>query len=46
LPDEVLVTFHVPTAPNESPEAGNREYLYDDAGVRQLLIDSGAVSSR
>ncbi|MGH2386623.1 MAG: hypothetical protein ACRDIE_00355, partial [Chloroflexota bacterium] len=46
LPDELLFTFQVPMAPNEPPEAGNREYLYDDAGVRQLLIDAGGAAGR
>jgi hypothetical protein len=46
LPDEMLITFQVPTAPNEPIEAGKREYLYDDAGVRQLLIDAGAAAGR
>jgi hypothetical protein len=46
LPDEVLVTFRVPMEPNEEPETANREFLYDDAGVRQLLISAGSPAGR
>ena len=46
LPDEVLVTFRVPMEPNEAPETASREFLYDDAGVRQLLIGAGSPAGR
>jgi len=41
LADEVLFTFR-PAATNPSVgESPSREFLYDDAGVRQLLLGNG-----
>ena len=38
LADEVLFTFRPASGGSESGESTTREFLYDDAGLRQLLL--------
>ncbi len=41
LADEVLFTFRLATTNPGAGESSSREFLYDDAGVRQLLLGNG-----